>query len=403
MACGRRSRPKDNWLSVAPVTQIAESYLCKTLGDNAIGEPRGANGGSYAHRTAAGAYFTPNQGTGQGGTSADHSLGVIISGAATARDSAWHANLAWLTAQMSTLHSLPFPGVSAETFARQSTELASRVADLSDAEVRTALQALVASIGDPHTDVMWPNPRPFRSLPLSVYWFDEGLYVTAAPERYRSLLGGRIVGIGKSGIDDAIDKLTPLTAYGNDSWLKQVIAANKLTNADFLSGTRIADSTAAVDVQTRTAAGDLRTVTVETVDQSQSVPVIPVFQGELPLYRRHPERRYWATPIDGGATVYFQYNGCGEDPRQPSAEFFADLDRLLSQPEVDRLIVDLRNNSGGLTGILTPWFERLKSSRFNQPGRLYVIVGRATYSAAMEHSNRFRPDAGPRYLRARDV
>jgi hypothetical protein len=63
---------------------------------------------------------------------------------------------------------------------------------------------------------------------------------------------------------------------------------------------------------------------------------------------------------------------------------------MLAQPEVDRLIVDLRNNSGGLTGILSPWFERLKSSRFNQPGRLYVIVGRATYSAAMEHSNRFR-------------
>jgi hypothetical protein len=90
--------------------------------------------------------------------------------------------------------------------------------------------------------------------------------------------------------------------------------------------------------------------------------------------------------------VYFQYNGCSEDARQPSAEFFAELDRLLSQPEVDRLVVDLRNNSGGLTGILNPWFERIKSSRFNQPGRLCVIVGRATYSAAMEHSNRFREE-----------
>jgi hypothetical protein len=143
---------------------------------------------------------------------------------------------------------------------------------------------------------MWPNPRPFRSLPLSVYWFDDGMYVIAAPERYRSLLGGRIVAIGKSGIDDAIAKLTPLTPHDNDSWLKQVIAANKLTDADCLYGTRIADSTAAVDVQTQTASGELRTVTVESVDQAQSASMIPVFQGELPLYRRHPERRYWATP-----------------------------------------------------------------------------------------------------------
>jgi hypothetical protein len=39
---------------------------------------------------------------------------------------------------------------------------------------------------------------------------------------------------------------------------------------------------------------------------------------------------------------------------------------------------------------LNPWIERLQWTRFNQPGRLYVIVGRATYSAAMEAANRFR-------------
>jgi hypothetical protein len=41
----------------------------------------------------------------------------------------------------------------------------------------------------------------------------------------------------------------------------------------------------------------------------------------------------------------------------------------------------------GLTSILSPWIEEIRNSRFNQNGRLFVIVGRATFSAAMEATN----------------
>jgi hypothetical protein len=82
-----------------------------------------------------------------------------------------------------------------------------------------------------------PVTQDSQSYLCKTHWFDDGLYVTAAPERYRSLLGGKIVGIGKSGVDDAVAKLTPLTPHDNDSWLKHVIAADRLTNADFLYGT----------------------------------------------------------------------------------------------------------------------------------------------------------------------
>jgi hypothetical protein len=47
----------------------------------------------------------------------------------------------------------------------------------------------------------------------------------------------------------------------------------------------------------------------------------------------------------------------------------------------------MRFNSGGFTSILSSWIEEIRQSRFNQRGRLYVIVGRATFSAAMEASN----------------
>jgi Peptidase family S41 len=66
---------------------------------------------------------------------------------------------------------------------------------------------------------------------------------------------------------------------------------------------------------------------------------------------------------------------------------------MLARPEVRRVILDLRNNSGGSTQILNPWIEQIKASRFNRPGHLFVIVGKATYSAAMEAANRLHDES----------
>lgn len=387
--------PGRYWLTVAPVTEDTQSYLCATLGANAMGEPKGMNANSFWTRPPDTQFAPVVPGAGAGGTSGDYSLGVLISGAPATRETAWRSNLLTLKEQMFSLHSLPFPGVTAEEFSRKATELSARVDSLSDAEIRTGVQELVASIGDPHTDVIWPNPRPYKVLPISLYWFDEGVYVTSAPEQYRGLLGGKVVAIGNSSIDEAIAKLTPLTPHDNQSWLKHVMAANKLTNADFLYGTGIAPSTDGAAVVVETGFGEARTaIQVDAVDAAAAPSTTTFGPCVAPICRRNPNRRYWATAIEDGegVSVYFQYNSCTEDPAQPSVAFFAQLDQALAQPEVKRLIVDLRYNSGGLVGILNPWFERLKTSRFNQYGRLYVIVGRATYSAAMEHSNRFREE-----------
>jgi hypothetical protein len=106
-----------------------------------------------------------------------------------------------------------------------------------------------------------------------------------------------------------------------------------------------------------------------------------------PLYRQHTDRNYWAVVIDNGMTLYFQYNSCMEDPKQPSKEFFAQLKPMMADTQVQRIVLDMRFNSGGFTSILSPWIEEIRQSRFNKKGRLYVIVGRATFSAAMEASN----------------
>jgi hypothetical protein len=373
------------WLSVSPVFQ-GNSYNCFTLGGNAAGSPAGKDGHAFSY-SSGGSNFTSLNSTGGGGTSSDLSMGVVITAPALPRLLEWPANLISLAQQMETNHSLPYPGVSMDDFYASLADLYQNVPLLTDAEIRTRLQAIVASIGDPHTDIGWGSPQPYRTLPLKFYLFDDGMYITDAPSQYQDLLGGKLVSINDTGVDDVVQRLTPLIAHDNDSWLKATLTAARITNTYYLFGTGIIDSTDSAQITVQKASGDLVSLRVQAVNQTPRMT--NAYQGPLPLSRQHPDQYYWSTVIDGGATVYFQYNSCTEDPRGPSADFLAQLDQTLAQPGVQRLVVDMRNNTGGSAAILDPWIQKIAAGRFNAKGRLYVIVGRATFSAAMEATDMF--------------
>ena len=409
--------PGRYWLNVAPITSNTLTYVAATLGLNAIGNPPGNDAQSFYNSTT-GSNFVPAQASGSGGTSSDFSFGVLVAPGATNpmscqvappidRTSAWTADLTSLLQQMTSDHSVPFPGVSLADFSAAANALAASVPTASDAQVRTGLQALVASIGDPHTDVEWPSGT-FQYLPLTFYWFDDGIYVTAAAPVYSGLLGGRLSAIGRTNVDNVISRLTPLVAHDNDSWLKYLLPS-RLVNTDFLFGTGLMDSsTGAAEIWVQPspdawgeifepqfqdsaarpmAASHGRSMaTVQAVSQVSSM--VSVFQGTPPLSSQHLDKNYWATTLDNGATVYFQFNSCTEDPNLASADFLAQLNLMLAQPAVQRLIVDMRYNTGGYA-FLDSWITTIQASRFNQAGRLYVIVGKATFSAAMEATDLF--------------
>src|SRR5271157_3862779 len=168
--------PGDYSLSVTPVGPVyQQSYVSETTGQNAIGAPPGNGTAYYSSQPGSFVWLS-----GTGGTNLNFSQGVLISGQSQPPPSIadqWRADLASLAQQMPTLHSLPFPGISLTDFNSALADLYSRVPALSDAEILTGMEELVASIEDPHTDVEWPYPSLFRLLPLSFYWFDDGIYV----------------------------------------------------------------------------------------------------------------------------------------------------------------------------------------------------------------------------------
>ena len=48
-----------------------------------------------------------------------------------------------------------------------------------------------------------------------------------------------------------------------------------------------------------------------------------------------------------------------------------------------RLVVDLRSNTGGNSAILDPFIDRIKQSYLNSKGKLFVLIGKQTFSSAL--------------------
>ena len=293
------------WLSVTPVTVNTGAYLSGTVGQNAIGDPPGTDGDAFVYNAFTGTYWLPPE-TLSASLAKDFSQGVMVAPPSIPIPDQWRTDVASLVQQMLADHTVPFPppGVSVADFTTAAADLLNRIPDLSDAGIRTGTQALVASIQDPHTDLGWGSPSPFKLLPLSFYWFDDGLYVTAAPPAYANLLGGKLVSIGQTNIDDATQRLAALVPHENDQWPKFQIPLTKLTNTDFLFGTGITPDTSGAQIVVQNAAGDLISADVAGPGPRSAdarlpgpSPLLHAAQGPALLGNHHRLRRHRLLPI----------------------------------------------------------------------------------------------------------
>jgi tetratricopeptide (TPR) repeat protein len=82
-------------------------------------------------------------------------------------------------------------------------------------------------------------------------------------------------------------------------------------------------------------------------------------------------------------TAYVQFNRVGDQPEETIAAFAARLRAFVDSGAVDRLVLDLRLNRGGDGTLTQPLILSLiRSPKLEGPGRLFVLIGRSTFSAA---------------------
>lgn len=290
-------------------------------------------------------------------------------------------------AELERIHPNPYHAVSRAEYRAAADRLIARLPSLSDDELLVELLRLVAFLGerDGHANM---NPlatghrRILHLYPIATYEFADGVYVVAAPGRPQ-LVGRRLLAIQGRPIADVLRLVDPLVTYDNPLSL----AAHRspyLVTAEVLHGLGIvptaeratfsADGLADVELAPMT-----RGEYITAMRPSYALFLDGMPKRAKPLIAAHRNTSQWVTTLDRGRVVYFLYNTVLNDPTRTADRIL----RLARRAKTRRIVVDLRNNGGGNIHTYPYLLETLKTPAVNRPGRLVVLIGRTTFSAAV--------------------
>jgi hypothetical protein len=308
---------------------------------------------------------------------------------------AWQSDLDTLAVELPRHHPNPFRVISRERFVASIRALRAQVPALNREQMLVRLMGIVALIGDAHTSL---NPQfdpelGFHVYPIELAIFSDGMYVAGADTAHRALVGARVIGIGHVSSDEAIRLAGTIISHENDQWIKAQ-APRYLAMPEVLAGLGIVDDpTHAPFIVERSGRQDTVRLAPVGLVAPHSLPADVRMNesapGSAPLWLQQPGEIYWMQYVADSRTLYVSYRAVTSNPEgESNAMFFHRVFAAVDSLHVDRLVLDLRDNSGG-NGYYNRYVVRGIMARpaIDTAGRLFVIIGRRTFSAAQNLVN----------------
>lgn len=305
----------------------------------------------------------------------------------------WLEDLGTLQRRLPALHVDPFHTVSADEWNATAKALAAELPGLDVFGRVIALARLAARVGDAHTGLDWNVMPGFRAVPVVLTWFADGLFVTAVHEDFSELLGGELVRVGELDVATAAARVSTTFAAENEAW-RSVQVPGRLAIPRLLHALGALDDPERLPL-TVAFDGDEVTTTLSARSGGTWLTAPDPAVDPVPLFRTSTSRNYWFRTLDEGPALYLAYNRCAEDPASPFAPFFGEVLAAFEAGACERLVIDLRNNSGGNSAVLSSQLPRLTAHpRLGRPGSLVALIGPRTYSSGMMNAQQLRHDAG---------
>ncbi|UCH84516.1 MAG: tetratricopeptide repeat protein [Candidatus Latescibacterota bacterium] len=303
----------------------------------------------------------------------------------------WRQDFGYLTEQLVEIHPNVFEKVSGRQIIQTVTALDRRIPEMTGTEFLAGVFELTALPRDGHTFpfVFMPCYK-FGVFPLQTYMFDDGLFIVNGGRENQRLVGSRIVAIGGVRIDDVIERMHRyVPADGPYNELDRI--PYMLMIAELLEAEGIIENHRRATFTLDVGTGNEYDVTLKPINNIismywSSIRTVPNSASPvLPNDRKDP---YWFALRDGprgSKTLFFGFNKVIEESGVESFEQFTSrLDSFIADNQVDRLVIDIRNNDGGNGSLVPGLVSMIKGhEKINQHGKLFVLIGRKTFSAAV--------------------
>jgi hypothetical protein len=288
------------------------------------------------------------------------------------------------------IHPAPFRSISRARFEAEVNELAARARTLSRDELLVGVLRLIASLGprNGHTGLFPGDPgnaRPLHLYPIRLYRFADGVFVVDAEDK--GLVGRRLVAVDGTPVERVFELVDPLVPHDN-AWNTRGMAPHYALTAEVLDGLGIVDTAGPADFTFESPGGARTDVTLMPIPGPQYAgefadplhghypSVLP--SAPRPLYLANSGKALWVTTLAGGRAVYVGFNVVSA----PAPALLRRIRRLALAARTRRVIVDVRLNGGGDNTTYGPLVDLFGSKQVNRRSKLYLLVGRATFSAA---------------------
>jgi len=296
-----------------------------------------------------------------------------------------------LATEMPKGHPNLFFGISQDEFEESIRDLDSRIPTLTDEEILVEFMTIVASISshgrDGHTVML---PSPLHIFPLHFYRFSDGLFVVDAESQYQNLIGSRVVKIVDTDIEDVYQLIDPVVPRDSEMTVRWTMPTY-LTFAEVLVGLGILEDVLEAEILFEDGQGNEITASVASLSIEEYMGWKPLGENTLPpmstpLYLSNSQEQFWFTYLDDSKTLYIQYNEA-RTPNQAGesiTQFSQKIEDFVAEQVVEKVVIDLRHNNGGDNSTYGPLLDVLSQNEsINQPGKLFTIIGRQTFSAGM--------------------
>jgi len=298
------------------------------------------------------------------------------------RDEKFRRDLNFAVQELKRVHYSPFRATPEAEIDRTVAALDRDIPNLNDDQIFVRLMAVMRLFGDAHTRTLREQPL----IPVAFFLYPEGLHVFGATSEHADLVGAKVLAIGGVPADQAVERTMAIVPVENPMTEKWE-AAKTLQSMTVLRGLGLAPVDGPVTLDIEDVAGEKRSVQLTPPDKRPQRGLlefaVPGCADPLPHCFRNRGQVMWHEMLPDGKTMYCQLNGIGHGSKT-FKKYFEDLFAEIEQSKVERLVLDLRWNTGGNTFLNPPLIEGLiRSSKFRQPGNLFVVIGRNTFSAAL--------------------
>lgn len=312
----------------------------------------------------------------------------------------WQEDLKFLQETVHKDYSSLFVKTTPEAFNAKVKILHEAIPSLQDHEIVVGIAKIVSSFKYGHTDISFrKDPFTFSQLPFNLYKFNDGVYIQGTHKDYQNALGAKVLAIESITIKKALEAIYPVVPVENNQYFK-AFGINYLKFPEVLHAQRITSTLKSSIELTLEKDGKTFKQTFMALPKGERVPVSYSLvkedgdwleardQNSTPNYLKHLDKIYYYEYLADEKTVYVRHSQIQDDPSETIPEFYDKVFDFIDNNDVDKLVIDVRLNGGGnnyknkpiITGII-------ETEKINKVGKLFVILGRRTFSACQNLVN----------------